>query len=52
MLEDVPFHIFAATSKDQYWKPMPGMWSELEKLFEEDGVKIGNIRSLSARDMC
>ena len=31
----------AATGKDQYRKPMPGMWHELEKIFTEEGVTIG-----------
>ncbi|KXN90445.1 Bifunctional polynucleotide phosphatase/kinase [Leucoagaricus sp. SymC.cos] len=39
-LKDVPFWIFAATAKDQYRKPMLGMWWELEKIFEKRNVKI------------
>ncbi|KIM49030.1 hypothetical protein M413DRAFT_438191 [Hebeloma cylindrosporum] len=49
-LKDVPFHIFAAIAKDQYRKPMPGMWSELERLFEEDGVKIDKSTSFFVGD--
>ncbi|KAJ7144863.1 polynucleotide kinase 3 phosphatase-domain-containing protein [Mycena crocata] len=29
----VPFRLFAATAKDNYRKPMTGMWQELESLF-------------------
>ncbi len=40
-LSDVPFHILAATAKDGYRKPIPGMWYELERIFAEHNVKIG-----------
>lgn len=30
----------AATQRDQYRKPMPGMWYELERIFKNDGVEI------------
>ncbi|KAI1790709.1 PNK3P-domain-containing protein [Ganoderma leucocontextum] len=39
-LPDVPFHIFAATEKDGYRKPIPGMWYELERIFAEQNVQI------------
>ncbi|KAI0713316.1 PNK3P-domain-containing protein [Earliella scabrosa] len=39
-LEDVPFRIFAATEKDGYRKPIPGMWYELERIFAQDNVQI------------
>jgi bifunctional polynucleotide phosphatase/kinase len=31
----------AATQKDQYRKPMPGIWLEIERIFREEGVTIG-----------
>ena len=40
-LPDVPFYLFAATAKDAYRKPLPGMWRELERIFTEKGVFIG-----------
>ncbi|TBU28970.1 PNK3P-domain-containing protein [Dichomitus squalens] len=39
-LPDVPFRIFAATEKDGYRKPFPGMWYELEKIFAQENVEI------------
>ncbi|KAF5358563.1 hypothetical protein D9756_001778 [Leucocoprinus leucothites] len=39
-LQDVPFWIFAAISRDQYRKPMLGMWWEVEKIFKAQGVDI------------
>ncbi|KAI0811093.1 PNK3P-domain-containing protein [Irpex lacteus] len=39
-IPDVPFHIYAATEKDGYRKPMPGMWYEIRRLYEEQGVHI------------
>ncbi|KAG6861891.1 hypothetical protein C0995_010597 [Termitomyces sp. Mi166 len=39
-LPNVPFRLFAATAKDGYRKPMPGMWTELVRIFREDGVEI------------
>ncbi|KAI0362797.1 PNK3P-domain-containing protein [Trametes cingulata] len=39
-LSDVPFRLFAATEKDGYRKPIPGMWYELERIFADDNVKI------------
>ena len=40
-LPNVPFRIFAATEKDGFRKPIPGMWYELERIFAEEGVQIG-----------
>ncbi|KAH9857756.1 PNK3P-domain-containing protein [Lenzites betulinus] len=39
-LADVPFRLFAATEKDGYRKPIPGMWYELERIFAQDNVQI------------
>ncbi|KAI0822674.1 PNK3P-domain-containing protein [Trametes gibbosa] len=39
-LPDVPFRLFAATEKDGYRKPIPGMWYELERIFAQDNVQI------------
>ncbi|KIY45168.1 polynucleotide kinase 3'-phosphatase [Fistulina hepatica ATCC 64428] len=39
-LPAVPFRVFAATAKDEYRKPMLGMWHELENIFKEDGVEV------------
>lgn len=40
-LPDVPFRLLAATAKDRYRKPIPGMWYELERIFAEENVSIG-----------
>ncbi|KAH6918831.1 polynucleotide kinase 3'-phosphatase [Coprinopsis sp. MPI-PUGE-AT-0042] len=47
---DVPLHLFAATGKDQYRKPMPGMWEELEAIFSKDGVTIDQAQSFFIGD--
>ncbi|PPQ63178.1 hypothetical protein CVT24_005723 [Panaeolus cyanescens] len=47
---DIPFRIFAATQKDQYRKPMPGMWTELERIFQEEGVTIDKSSSFFVGD--
>jgi len=39
---ELPFRIFAATTKDGYRKPMPGMWFELERIFAKEGITIGS----------
>ena len=31
----------AATQRDQYRKPMLGMWNEVERIFREEGIEIG-----------
>lgn len=40
-LPDVPFRLLAATAKDGYRKPIPGMWYELERIFADENVTIG-----------
>ena len=40
-LSEVPFHLYAATAKNGYRKPMPGMWYALEGLYRAEGVSIG-----------
>ncbi|KAH9029373.1 polynucleotide kinase 3 phosphatase-domain-containing protein [Lactarius hengduanensis] len=47
---DLPFRIFAATAKDGYRKPMPGMWFELERIFAEEGVTIDKSASYFVGD--
>ncbi|EIW85323.1 PNK3P-domain-containing protein [Coniophora puteana RWD-64-598 SS2] len=49
-LSDVPFHIFAATAKDGFRKPMPGMWDELERIFGEDSMQIDKSASFFVGD--
>lgn len=44
-LPAVPFRVFVATSKDQYRKPIPGTWFELEKLFRNEGIEIDLSKS-------
>jgi len=47
---DLPFRIFAATAKDGYRKPMPGMWFELERIFADEGVTIDKNASYFVGD--
>ncbi|KAJ6601379.1 polynucleotide kinase 3 phosphatase-domain-containing protein [Mycena vulgaris] len=49
-LPDLPFRLFAATAKDNYRKPMTGMWGELERLYAQDGVQIDNALSFFVGD--
>ncbi|EIM90535.1 PNK3P-domain-containing protein [Stereum hirsutum FP-91666 SS1] len=49
-LPDVPFRIFAATAKDGFRKPIPGMWYELERIFKESGVEIDKSQSYYVGD--
>ncbi|KAF9567654.1 PNK3P-domain-containing protein [Agrocybe pediades] len=49
-LHDVPFRILAATQRDRYRKPMPGMWYELERIFSEEGVQIDKSKSFFVGD--
>ncbi|KAJ6623111.1 polynucleotide kinase 3 phosphatase-domain-containing protein [Mycena sp. CBHHK59/15] len=49
-LPTVPFRLFAATAKDNYRKPMPGMWQELEKIYAEEGVQIDKASSFFVGD--
>lgn len=44
-LHDTPFRIFAATKRDVYRKPMPGMWYEIESVLKSSGVDIGSSAS-------
>ncbi|KAJ6523631.1 polynucleotide kinase 3'-phosphatase [Mycena capillaripes] len=47
---DLPFRIFAATAKDNFRKPMTGIWEALEKLYAEDGVQIDKASSFFVGD--
>ncbi|KAF8163100.1 polynucleotide kinase 3 phosphatase-domain-containing protein [Crassisporium funariophilum] len=49
-LKDVPFRLFAATQRDQYRKPMPGMWNELERIFADEGIQIDKSASFFVGD--
>ncbi|KIM57653.1 hypothetical protein SCLCIDRAFT_1219345 [Scleroderma citrinum Foug A] len=49
-LPDVPFRILAACAKDEYRKPMPGMWNELERIFKEHDVEIDKGSSFFVGD--
>lgn len=49
-LPEVPFHIFAATARDGYRKPIPGIWYEIQRIFAEDNVIIGRLSFCSLFD--
>ncbi|KAF8634390.1 hypothetical protein AX17_004203, partial [Amanita inopinata Kibby_2008] len=49
-LAEVPFRLFAATAKDRYRKPMPGIWQELERIFRDDHVEIDKSNSFFVGD--
>ncbi|KIL68653.1 hypothetical protein M378DRAFT_158497 [Amanita muscaria Koide BX008] len=49
-LSELPFRLFAATAKDWYRKPMPGMWYELERIFRADGIEIDKTASFFVGD--
>ncbi|KAJ7651459.1 polynucleotide kinase 3 phosphatase-domain-containing protein [Mycena polygramma] len=49
-IPDLPFLFFAATAKDNYRKPMTGMWEELEKIYAEDGIQIDKPASFFVGD--
>ncbi|KAL4257411.1 PNK3P-domain-containing protein [Pleurotus pulmonarius] len=49
-LPDVPFRLFAATAKDGFRKPMPGMWTELERMVAEFGQEIDKEQSFFVGD--
>ncbi|KAF5391877.1 hypothetical protein D9757_001630 [Collybiopsis confluens] len=49
-LPSVPFRLFAATAKDGYRKPMPGMWNQLSTMFKEQGVEIDKSASFYVGD--
>ncbi|KAI5900063.1 PNK3P-domain-containing protein [Schizophyllum commune H4-8] len=49
-LPKVPFRLFAATEKDNYRKPMRGMWTELERIYAVEGVTINKDESFYVGD--
>ncbi|TDL29789.1 PNK3P-domain-containing protein, partial [Rickenella mellea] len=49
-LSDVPFRIFAATSKDEHRKPLPGMWKCLEDIYSNAGCEIDLAASFFVGD--
>ncbi|KAJ7242548.1 PNK3P-domain-containing protein [Mycena haematopus] len=49
-LPNLPFRLYAATVKDNYRKPMIGMWEALERLYAEDGVQIDKASSFFVGD--
>ncbi|KAJ8585213.1 PNK3P-domain-containing protein [Rhizopogon salebrosus TDB-379] len=49
-LPTVPFRLFAASAKDGFRKPMPGMWDELERIFAVDNVRIDRDASFFVGD--
>lgn len=49
-LPDVPFRLYAATAKDSYRKPMPGIWYEIERAARMDGIEIDKSSSFFVGD--
>ncbi|KAJ7284504.1 polynucleotide kinase 3 phosphatase-domain-containing protein [Mycena rebaudengoi] len=49
-LPAVPFRLLAATARDNYRKPMIGMWQELEKIYAEEGIQIDKSSSFFVGD--
>ncbi|KAF9228631.1 PNK3P-domain-containing protein [Gyrodon lividus] len=49
-LPTVPFRLLAARAKDEYRKPMPGMWYELQRIFKERNVEIDKKSSFFVGD--
>lgn len=49
-LPNVPFRIFGATEKDQFRKPLPGIWTAVEGIFAEEGVTIDKTLSFFVGD--
>ncbi|THV08085.1 PNK3P-domain-containing protein [Dendrothele bispora CBS 962.96] len=49
-LPSTPFRIFAATAKDDYRKPMIGMWKELTRIYQENGIDIDKSSSFFVGD--
>ncbi|KAJ3827702.1 polynucleotide kinase 3 phosphatase-domain-containing protein [Lentinula raphanica] len=49
-IPSVPFRLFAAIAKDEYRKPMPGMWNELTRIYKEEGVEIDKAASFFVGD--
>ncbi|KAJ7581056.1 polynucleotide kinase 3 phosphatase-domain-containing protein [Mycena floridula] len=46
----LPFHLFASRSKDKYRKPDTGIWDELVRIFDKDGVAIDREASFFVGD--
>ncbi|KZT06960.1 uncharacterized protein LAESUDRAFT_736567 [Laetiporus sulphureus 93-53] len=44
-LPDIPFHLLVSVAHDDYCRPMPGMWYELEYTFTEDNLQIDKEHS-------
>ncbi|KAF9050802.1 PNK3P-domain-containing protein [Hymenopellis radicata] len=49
-LPDLPFYLFSATGKDEFRKPNPGMWNELERIFSDKSVVIDKTQSFFVGD--
>ncbi|KAF8623947.1 hypothetical protein AX15_006112 [Amanita polypyramis BW_CC] len=49
-LPDTPFRLFAATAKDRYRKPMPGIWYEFERIAHSTGLEIDKSASFFVGD--
>ncbi|KAF9472603.1 PNK3P-domain-containing protein [Pholiota conissans] len=49
-LKDTPFRLMAATQRDSFRKPMPGMWYELERIFKEEDITIDKSASFFVGD--
>ncbi|KAF7307271.1 hypothetical protein MIND_00520800 [Mycena indigotica] len=49
-IPDVPFRILAAVAKDNYRKPMIGMWQAIEAVLETDVLKIDKSASFFVGD--
>ncbi|KAG1749154.1 polynucleotide kinase 3 phosphatase-domain-containing protein [Suillus paluster] len=49
-LPSVPFRLFAASAKDGFRKPMPGIWDELQRIFAVDGIQIDKDASFFVGD--
>ncbi|KAI0807045.1 PNK3P-domain-containing protein [Fomes fomentarius] len=49
-LSDIPFRILAATEKDGFRKPIPGMWYVLERIWAENNVQIDTSQSFFIGD--
>ncbi|KZT54581.1 PNK3P-domain-containing protein [Calocera cornea HHB12733] len=47
---DVPFRILAANAKDEFRKPMIGMWDAVEEVLRNDGVEIDHASSFFVGD--
>ncbi|KAJ7070578.1 polynucleotide kinase 3 phosphatase-domain-containing protein [Mycena amicta] len=49
-IPNIPLRIFAAAAKDNFRKPMIGIWDELERIFAEDEIKIDKYASFYVGD--